>query len=76
MQKGFLILLLLCVSLSTAEAQNRSFYPVKKEKKKSKKKHSNRALSAKEKLNFEMFFFNGLRQKALGNLEAAAEEVQ
>ena len=37
MQKGFLILLLLCVSLSTAEAQNRSFYPVKKEKKKSKK---------------------------------------
>ena len=81
MQKGFLILLLLCFSLSTVEAQNRSFYPVKKEKKKSKKKHSNRALSAKEKhnkekLNFEMFFFNGLRQKALGNLEAAAEEFQ
>ena len=31
-------------------------------------------LSDRDKLNYEMAFFNGLRQKALGNLESAAED--
>lgn len=76
MQKGFLILLLFCFSLPMVEAQNRSFYPVKKTKKRNTKNKPESVLTEKEKLNFEMFFFNGLRQKALGNPEAAAEQFQ
>ena len=49
------------------EAQKR---PSKKEKLNIQKER----LNDRDKLNYEMAFFNGLRQKALGNLESAAED--
>lgn len=51
-----------------AEAQKR---PNRKGKASLKKEQ----LSDRDMLNYEMAFFNGLRQKALGNTEAAAEEL-
>ena len=64
------IILTLTISLVfsfVSEAQKR---PYKKGKASIQKEH----FTDRDKLNYEAAFFNGLRQKALGNLESAAED--
>ena len=62
-----LILAILLVFSLVADAQKR---PSKNGKVSTQKGQ----LSDRDKLNFEMMFFNGLRQKALGNLKPASED--
>ena len=68
MRRSILFLLAIFLGFSfVAEAQKRP-------SKRGKVGMHKGQLSNRDKLNFEMAFFNGLRQKALGNLESAAEE--
>ena len=68
MRRSIIFILAIFLGLSfVAEAQKR---PSKKGKVSMQKGQ----LSDRDKLNYEMAFFNGLRQKALGNLESAAED--
>lgn len=67
MRKGFIVVLTLFFLASSLQAQNNRF-------KRNKKQDS--SLTPEEKLNFEVRFFEALRYKSLGNLEAAAEKFQ
>ena len=68
MRRSIIFILVILLGFSfVAEAQKR---PRPKGKVSTQKSQP----SDREKLNYEMAFFNGLRQKALGNLESAAEE--
>ena len=68
MRRSIIFILAIFLGFSfVAEAQIR---PSKKGKVSKQKEQ----LSDRDKLNYEMTFFNGLRQKALGNLESAAED--
>ena len=68
MRRSIIFILVILLGFSfVAEAQKR---PRTKGKVSTQKSQP----SDREKLNYEMAFFNGLRQKALGNLESAAEE--
>lgn len=68
MTRGFIFILAIFLGFSSvSEAQKR---PIKNGKLSAQKGQ----FSNLDKLNYEMVFFNGLRQKALGNLESAAED--
>lgn len=67
MRKGLITILALAFFLPSLQAQNDRF-------KRNKKQES--LLTPEDKLNFEVRFFEALRYKALGNLEAAAEKFQ
>ena len=68
MRRSFKFILAIFIAFSfAAEAQKRP-------SKKGKVSMQQGQLSDRDKLNYEMAFFNGLRKKALGNLESAAED--
>ena len=68
MRHSFKFILAIFIAFSfAAEAQKRP-------SKKGKVSMQQGQLSDRDKLNYEMAFFNGLRKKALGNLESAAED--
>ena len=68
MRRSFKFILAIFIAFSfAAEAQKRP-------SKKGKVSMQQEQLSNRDKLNYEMAFFNGLRKKALGNLESAAED--
>ena len=68
MRRSIIFILAIFLGFSfVAEAQ-------KSPSKKGKVSMQKEQLSNRDKLNYEMAFFNGLRQKALGNLESATED--